>query len=172
MLKVFLVEDEIVIRNGIKNNIPWEREGFQFVGEASDGELAYPLIKKEKPDILITDIRMPFMDGLELSRIVKKEFPQMKILILSGYNEFDYAKTAIGIGVTDYLLKPITSAKLLEAVKNVRDVIEKEQEMSKMMELYQKEMEENVHLEKHKLWNALVSNQMSTASATRWQLPS
>lgn len=163
MLKVFLVEDEIVIRNGIKNNIPWEREGFQFVGEASDGELAYPLIKKEKPDILITDIRMPFMDGLELSRIVKKEFPQMKILILSGYNEFDYAKTAIGIGVTDYLLKPITSAKLLEAVKNVRDVIEKEQEMSKMMELYQKEMEENVHLEKHKLWNALVSNQMSTA---------
>ena len=108
MLKVFLVEDEVVMRNGIKNNIPWESEGFQFVGEASDGELAYPLIKKEKPDILITDIRMPFMDGLELSRLVKKELPQIKIIILSGYNEFDYAKTAINIGVTDYLLKPIS----------------------------------------------------------------
>ena len=61
MLKVFLVEDEVVMRNGIKNNIPWEQEGFEFVGEASDGELAYPLIKREKPDILITDIRMPFI---------------------------------------------------------------------------------------------------------------
>ena len=83
--------------------------------EASDGELAYPLIRKVQPDILITDIRMPFMDGLELSELVKKEFPRIKIIILSGYNEFDYAKQAIHIGVTDYLLKPITAAKLLEA---------------------------------------------------------
>lgn len=162
MLKVFLVEDEVVMRNGIKNNIPWESEGFQFVGEASYGELAYPLIKKEKPDILITDIRMPFMDGLELSRLVKKELPQIKIIILSGYNEFDYAKTAISIGVTDYLLKPISSAKLLEAVKNVGRIIEKEQEHAKTMERYKKEMEENLQLEKHKLWSALASNQLST----------
>jgi two-component system response regulator YesN len=62
MIKIFLVEDEIVVRNGIKNNIAWEKEGYQFVGEASDGELAYPLIKKTRPDILLTDIRMPFMD--------------------------------------------------------------------------------------------------------------
>lgn len=162
MLKVFLVEDEVVMRNGIKNNIPWESEGFQFVGEASDGELAYPLIKKEKPDILITDIRMPFMDGLELSRLVKKEMPQIKIIILSGYNEFDYAKTAISIGVTDYLLKPISSAKLLEAVKNVAEIIEKEREHLKTMERYKQEMEENVQMEKHKLWSALASNQLST----------
>lgn len=163
MLKVFLVEDEVVMRNGIKHNIPWESEGFQFVGEASDGELAYPLIKKEKPDILITDIRMPFMDGLELSRIVKKEMPQIKIIILSGYNEFDYARTAINIGVTDYLLKPISSARLLEAVKSVASIIEKEQEQAKMLERYRQEMEENVHLEKHRLWSALASNQLTTA---------
>lgn len=162
MLKVFLVEDEVVMRNGIKNNIPWEQEGFEFVGEASDGELAYPLIKREKPDILITDIRMPFMDGLELSRLVKKELPQIKIIILSGYNEFDYAKTAINIGVTDYLLKPISSAKLLEAVKKVADMIEKEQDNVRLMERYEKEMEENVLQEKHKLWGALVSNRLST----------
>ena len=140
MLKVFLVEDEVVMRNGIKNNIPWEQEGFEFAGEASDGELAYPLIKKEKPDILITDIRMPFMDGLELSRLVKKELPQIKIIILSGYNEFDYAKTAINIGVTDYLLKPISSAKLLEAVKKVADMIEKEQDNARLIKRYEKEM--------------------------------
>ena len=83
-IKVFLVEDEMIIRNGVKKGIKWEEEGYDFVGEASDGELAYPLILKEKPDILITDIRMPFMDGLELSRLVKEELPDIKILILSG----------------------------------------------------------------------------------------
>lgn len=163
MLKVFLVEDEVVMRNGIKNNIPWEKEGFEFVGEASDGELAYPLIKKEKPDILITDIKMPFMDGLELSRLVKKELPGIKIIILSGYNEFDYAKTAIGIGVTDYLLKPIGSARLLEAVQRVAEVIEKERENERLLERYRNEMEENVQRERDKLWNVIVSGQLTTA---------
>ena len=104
-IKVFLVEDEMVIRRGIKNSIDWEKEGYIFCGEASDGELAYPMIIKEKPDILITDIRMPFMDGLELCKLVKKELPNIKILILSGYDEFDYAKEAIRLGVTEYLLK-------------------------------------------------------------------
>lgn len=163
MLKVFLVEDEMIMRNGMKNNIPWTEEGFELVGEASDGELAYPLIKKEKPDILITDIKMPFMDGLELSRIVKKELPQIKILLLTGYNEFDYAKQAIEIGVTRYLLKPISPAKLLEAVREIGAQIEREQEQSRMLERYQKEMEENIHLEQQRLWNGLIENQISTA---------
>lgn len=121
MLKIFLAEDEIVMREGIRNNIAWQEEGFEFVGEASDGELAYPMIQKLKPDILITDIRMPFMDGLELSRIVKQELPDTSILILSGYGEFDYAKEAISIGVEDYLLKPVTSAQLLEAIRRIAE---------------------------------------------------
>lgn len=117
MLKVFLAEDEVIIRQGIKNTISWEKEGLEFVGDAGDGELAYPLILKTQPDILITDIRMPFMDGLELSRLVRQKLPSIKILILSGYNDFEYARQAIEIGVTDYLLKPISSSQLLEAVK-------------------------------------------------------
>lgn len=80
---------------------------------------------------------MQVMDGLELSRLVKRHL-QIKIIILSGYNEFDYAKTAISIGVTDYLLKPISSAKLLEAVKKVGDMIEKEQDNVRLMERYEK----------------------------------
>lgn len=168
MIKVFLVEDEVVMRNGIKNNIQWEREGFTFAGEASDGELAYPLILKEKPDILITDIRMPFMDGLELSRLVKQELPQIKIIILSGYNDFDYAKTAIEIGVTDYLLKPVGSAKLLEAVKRVADIIETEQENERILRHYRKEMEESVRLGKYRLWSELASNRLSTEELLRW----
>ena len=69
MYRVFLVEDEIVIREGIKNNIHWAEEGFKVVGDVSDGELAYPMIIREQPEILITDIKMPFMDGLELSKL-------------------------------------------------------------------------------------------------------
>lgn len=163
MQKVFLVEDEIVMREGIKNNIPWEEEGFEFVGEASDGELAYPLILSEKPDILITDIKMPFMDGLELSRMVKKEFPNMKIIILSGHNDFDYAKQAIHIGVTDYLLKPISSSKLMEAVKKVSEIIHKENEEKKLIEQYKKEMEENLVHKKQRFFYELVKGKMTLA---------
>ncbi|MBO5621244.1 MAG: response regulator, partial [Butyrivibrio sp.] len=75
MLKVFLAEDEFVIREGIKNNINWFSNGYEFCGDASDGELAYSQILKLQPDILITDIKMPFMDGLTLSRMIKAKFP-------------------------------------------------------------------------------------------------
>ena len=117
MVKVFLVEDEAIIRHGIRDNIDWASHGFEFAGEAGDGEYAYPLILKAQPDILVTDIKMPFMDGLELSRLVKKALPRMRIIVLSGYNEFEYAKEAIKIGISDYLLKPVSSAGLIDALK-------------------------------------------------------
>ncbi len=136
MIKIFLVEDEVIIRHGIRDTINWEENGFLFVGEAGDGEYAYPLILKTEPDILITDVRMPFMDGLELSRLVKKVLPDTKIIILSGYNEFDYAKEAIKIGISDYLLKPVSSSNLIDALKKVADTIKEEREKSKLLERY------------------------------------
>ena len=162
MLKVFLVEDEIIIRNGVKNNIPWEQEGFTFVGEAGDGELAWPLIKQTKPDILITDIRMPFMDGLELSGLVRKELPDTKIIILSGYSEFDYAKKAINLGVANYLLKPISGEKLLEAVKQVADIIREERAQTLLVEQYRLENGENVKVEKIRLFEQIVAGTATT----------
>ena len=114
MLKVFLVEDETVIREGLRDRIPWEQYGYRFVGEAADGEVALPLIRKTRPDVLITDIKMPFMDGLTVCKLVKKELPDIKIVILSGYDDFNYAKQAINIGVEDYLLKPITKNAFIE----------------------------------------------------------
>ena len=121
MVKVFLVEDEAIIRHGIRDNIDWASHGFEFAGEAGDGEYAYPLILKAQPDILVTDIKMPFMDGLELSRLVKKALPRTRIIVLSGYNEFEYAKEAIKIGISDYLLKPVSSAGLIDALKKAAD---------------------------------------------------
>ena len=164
-IRVFLVEDEMIIRNGVKRSIDWEKEGYEFVGEASDGELAYPLILKEKPDILITDIRMPFMDGLELSRLVKEELPDIKILILSGYDEFQYAKEAIKIGVTDYLLKPISQAQLLEALEQVKESILQEQEEKELLLRYSRDMRENTENEKSKLFDRLMLGEMSMGEA-------
>ena len=162
MMKVFLVEDEVIIRNGIKNNIPWEKEGFEFAGEASDGELAWPLIKNTKPDILITDIKMPFMNGLELSELVRREMPDTKIIILSGYSEFEYAKQAITLGVTDYLLKPITSEKLMEVIKRVAAIIQEERAHRDLVAQYKKEMQENISLEKKQLFERIILQNCST----------
>lgn len=165
MIKVFLVEDEIVIRNGIKRGIQWEEEGMEFVGEASDGEMAFPLIRKTKPDILITDIRMPFMNGLELSRTVLKELPETKILILSGYGEFDYAQEALRIGVQEYLLKPVSSTKLLGAVKDIIGVIEKEREEKELLKRYSLEMEESKQRKIQDFFDRLVTEQVPMAEA-------
>ncbi|MCQ2527152.1 MAG: response regulator transcription factor [Lachnospiraceae bacterium] len=128
MLKVFIVEDECLVREGIRDNISWKENGFEFVGEAEDGEMALPLIRKTRPNLLITDIKMPFMDGLELSRIVSKEMPDTKIIILSGYDDFEFAREAIKLNVDQYLLKPITRAALEEALAQIKEKIEKEQE--------------------------------------------
>ena len=120
-ISVFLVEDEFVIREGIRKNIDWASQGLDFVGDAADGELAWAQIREKKPDIVITDIRMPFMDGLELSRLIKEELPQTEILVLSGHEEFEYAKECIRIGVSEYLLKPISREDLLARVKVTAD---------------------------------------------------
>jgi two-component system response regulator YesN len=160
MVKVFLVEDEYVVREGIKN-MNWEEYDLEFCGEASDGELAFPLIKKERPDIVITDIRMPFMDGLELSRLIKKELPQTRIIILSGHEEFEYAKSAIQIGVEEYLLKPIDSEQLLRAVKKVADKIEEERTQIDPFPSDSAEGAERLEMAKRELFGALIAGEAS-----------
>ncbi len=140
MIKVFLVEDEIVIREAIHKMIPWAEYGFELIGEAKDGEMALPLIKKSKPDVLITDIKMPFMDGLTLSRLVKKDLPNTKIIIISGYDDFDYARQAISLGIEQYLLKPISKAEFLEVLEGIRSKYEKENEQKLFYQKFENEI--------------------------------
>lgn len=163
MLKVFLVEDEFIVREGIKNNIDWSAHGYEFCGEASDGELALPMILKQKPDIVITDIKMPFMDGIELSRRIKKELPWTEIIILTGYAEFEYAKEAIKIGIAEYLSKPIKSEELLKAVGGIAAKIQEKRKEREIREKYQKEMEENFSKDKKELFRYLVTGAKSVA---------
>lgn len=157
MIRVFLVEDEFIIREGIKNNIEWQANGLEFCGEAGDGELAFPMIRKEKPDIVITDIRMPFMDGLSLSRLIKKELPDTEIIILSGYEEFEYAKEAIRIGVSEYLLKPVSGEELLRVVKEIAGRIEERKREQELYARYMREMEQWDTKEKRELFNDMIT---------------
>ena len=163
MLKVFLVEDEFVVRQGIKNNIDWKSHGYDFCGEAADGELAFPMIQKLKPDIVITDIRMPFMDGLVLSKLIKKELPWVEIIILSGYEEFEYAKEGIKIGIAQYLLKPINGEELLKEVDAVSEKIRERHKENEIRDKYIKEMEENFLKEQKDLFQYLVTGSKSAA---------
>ena len=160
MLKIFLAEDEVVVRETIKRMIPWEELGFELVGEAADGEMALPLLIRQQPDLLITYIKMPFMDGLTLARLAKKEIPGLKVVILSGYDDFNYAKQAIGIGVEDYLLKPITKNALIERLSEIRSRYEHEKTQKEYYEKFQREMQAYEKNSSRDFFEALVGGSM------------
>ncbi|MBR5422301.1 MAG: response regulator [Lachnospiraceae bacterium] len=125
-MKVFLADDEIVVREGIRESFPWDDTPYTLVGEAPDGEMALPMIRDTNPDIVITDIRMPFMDGLELCRTLCTQMPWIGIIVLSGYDEFEYARQCIQLGVREYLLKPINAADLREVLDKVSNQLKEE----------------------------------------------
>jgi len=141
--KVFFVEDESVTREGIRDNVDWQAHGFEFCGEATDGEMALPLLRTTRPDVLITDIKMPFMDGLQLSKIVRERMPWVKIVILSGHDEFEYAQEAINLGVTDYLLKPVTVQKLQKVLQKLNVQLEREKKEQEEIKRLQEQVKEN-----------------------------
>lgn len=116
--KLLIVEDEYIMRQGIKHLLDWEQEGFQIVGETSNGQEALKLIEQLQPHIVLTDLIMPVMDGIELVKIVGDRYPDIRMLVLSGYSDFDYVKTTFQYGVVDYILKPTLNPEdLLTALK-------------------------------------------------------
>ena len=126
VIKVFLVDDEIVIREAIRTSFPWSETIYELVGEAPDGEMALPMIRDANPDILLTDIRMPFMDGIQLCQEIRRTMPWVSVVILSGYDDFTYARQAISMGVKEYLLKPVSAKELLAVLDRVSAAINEE----------------------------------------------
>lgn len=161
MFTVFLVEDEIVVRESIKKNVDWESYGFILAGEAGDGELAYAQILEKKPDLVITDIKMPFMDGLELGRLLAAEMPQTKIVFLTGYGEFEYAREAVRLNAAEYLLKPVTEDALGETLERVYELLQTERAQKTLIEQYMSEMQEMKELDQERFMNALIGQHHS-----------
>jgi len=119
MLKMIIIEDEKLEREGLVDFFDWNSMEVQIVGTACDGIEGIELAQKTKPDIIITDIKMPGMNGLDMSNKIKEILPQVKIIILTGYGDFNYAKQAISISVSAYILKPIEEEELISTVKNI-----------------------------------------------------
>lgn len=111
--KVVIIDDEFIMRQGMKHMLDWEKEGFQIVGEASNGQEGLEVIEKTKPNIVLTDIVMPVLDGIEFSEILNKRFPEMQLVILSSYDKFEYVKATFLNGVVDYILKPTLNPEIL-----------------------------------------------------------
>ena len=151
MYKVFLVDDEIVVREGIRSNFPWDKTEFVLAGEAPDGEIALSMLQDVKPDILITDIRMPFMDGLALCRQVSRTMPWVYIIILSGHDDFAYAREAISLGVKEYLLKPVSGQELLGVLEGIALRIEDDKRQQASLRAYREQLASSSRFMKEKL---------------------
>ncbi|HBF38109.1 MAG TPA: hypothetical protein DDW50_12395 [Firmicutes bacterium] len=133
MTKLIIIDDDHIMREGLIRNIPWEKHGFLLVATAADGEEGLELIKIHQPQIVLTDIRMPFMDGLQLAERVKKEFPEIKIIFLTAYDDFEYAHKALKLKVNDYILKWEENEEILNKVITARDELLNEAKIAKQI---------------------------------------
>lgn len=127
MYKLLIVDDDEIICRGLGTCIAWEEYDIQVVGLAYDGEMALEYVRKIKPDIIIVDINMPFIDGMEFSYQIRQNYPEIKIIMLTAYKEFSYAQKAVQLQIFDYLTKPFTNDEVLEVVKRAVEKIQEEQ---------------------------------------------
>ena len=121
MKKVVIVEDEELVRRGIVQAVDWQSVDCVVAGEAADGAEGLEVIRREKPDIIVTDIKMPRMDGIEMLRRLRGEGNAAAVILLTAYSDFTYAQAAVKLGAVDYLLKPFHDGELEEAVERLAD---------------------------------------------------
>ena len=138
MYRILLVDDEILVRDAIKENIDWKSIDCELVGDCENGKQAAEFVQEHPVDIVLTDILMPYMDGMELSHFLHDNYPDIVIVIFSGFGEFEYAKKAIQYGVSEYLLKPVTAMELTGVIEKMKQKVDQQRrEKSKMDKLAQ-----------------------------------
>lgn len=135
LYRIILVDDEEEVRKGIIRKIDWEALGFQVVGDAENGQDALEKIEQLEPDVVMTDIRMPYMDGLTLTSWIRQKYPSVKVLIFSGFDDFEYAQQAIKLNVTEYILKPVNVEELTRILNKVRENLDQEIEQRRDVDL-------------------------------------
>ncbi|MCF0132781.1 MAG: response regulator [Blautia sp.] len=143
MYRILLVDDEILIREAIKENIDWAGLDCELAGSCQNGQEAAEFVKKNPVDIVLTDICMPYMDGMELSHFLHDNYPDIVIVIFSGFSEFEYAKKAIQYNVSEYLLKPITAMELTKTIEDMKEKVDNRRKEKNKMESLTKASESN-----------------------------
>lgn len=138
MYKILLVDDEILVRDAIRENIDWGKLDCELIGDCENGKQAVEFVKTHEVDIVLTDILMPYMDGMELSHFLHDNYPDILIVIFSGFGEFEYAKKAIQYNVSEYMLKPVTAMELTKVIENMKEKLDsRKMEQRKMESLTQ-----------------------------------
>ena len=165
--KVLLVDDEPMILRGMEEGISWEDFGFEVIGTAANGQEAWEIIQTRRPDVLISDIRMPFMNGLELVKTLSENYIKMKVILVSGYDDFEYAQSAIRYGVSEYLLKPISMPQMEELLKKLHQEItaeiEEKNNKTYLLQMYQ----ENLPILKERFLTELIEGRIPAEKIER-----
>lgn len=138
-MRILIVDDEFIVRKGMKKIIEEADPQWSVIGQEANGINALAFMEKEIPDVVITDIRMASMDGIRLSWVIKEKWPQMLIIVVSGYSEFQYAREAVKFGAVDYLLKPTAGSELVRSLKNAENILRQRQHL---------EIESMIHTER------------------------
>lgn len=167
MYKIILADDEVLIREAISENIEWNSLGFDLVGTCENGKQVVEMIKKEEPDLVITDICMPFMDGIDVARYVYENAPKCRVMIISGYDNFEYAKKAIRYQVMEYVLKPVTAQELSSTLEKIRQEFDREQEKERQFQKIKEAYEQNRQYFRERFLNQLIRGKKSMKEIER-----
>ena len=163
MYKIALIDDEAVVRDGMKDLIPWEELGLELIGTAEDGEKGLLLIQEMLPDIVLLDINMPRLNGLDLAHILTKNYPLIKIILISGYDEFHYARQALRMGVQDYILKPVTKSEMVNLLYAIVGKLDEEREQIRKEADVLNKIEQSIPLIQQKLLEELVFTEIESS---------
>ncbi|HHW46833.1 MAG TPA: response regulator [Clostridiales bacterium] len=167
MYRLIVVDDEEEVRKGIIEKIEWNKYGFEIVGEADNGIEAMEAVEKVLPDVVLTDIRMPYMDGLALAEKLKARYPTIKIIFLTGINEFECAQMAVKLNVIDYILKPVSSVELTEMLHKIKQILDSEIARKKDYEMLREHYRRSLPLLRDKFLNLLITNRYNSSDVSR-----
>lgn len=164
-LKVLIVDDEPLERNLVKNCINWKYLGMEIAGEASNADEALRLMEKESPEIVFTDIQMPVTDGIQLIEIATPKYPETKFVVLTGYDNFDYAQRSIRLGVSDFLVKPINDEDVFQTASNLKKLIEREKTRRVEYDKLKKQLYDSLPYLKERFCNELLKGGLDDRTA-------
>ncbi len=167
MYTFLIIDDEPVVREGISENIKWESHGFQLVGACRDGREGMQAIEELQPDVVLTDICMPFVDGLELAAFISERYPETKTILLTGYDEFEYAQEAVKLKVSDFLLKPITADELRTVLDRVRTELDAERRHQDDLDKLRQQLRESLPLLRERFLNRLIRGELQESDIPR-----
>ena len=167
MYKLLVVDDEPTVRYGLRNYMNWEKYGIKFSAEADDGDTALEAVEQFMPDIVLTDVRMPNMDGITLSKEIRRRYPHMKIVFISGHDDAEYMKSAMKVSAVDYIFKPVNLQELCLVIERVVADLNAESTERRMMQDMQVKLKESMPLLREKFLMSLISDKVSQPERIR-----